>query len=103
MMKCGNCSEVFDDEDVRVCREDMGEHFGTPCYELSECCPCCGSDDIADAEQCTICGEYFDRYELENNACDKCQANTKMKLRKIIEANFTGEEINIIRELQEVV
>lgn len=102
-IKCEDCNSVFDHEDVKIRKENMGEHFGSPAYEEIACCPNCGADGLVEVQQCEKCGEYFESYELDDGFCEQCQAETSLRLRQMIEANFSGVDLRIIRNLQGVV
>ena len=45
-VKCLNCEQVFDEEDVVTKQEYRGEFWGSPAYETVGCCPYCGEDAI---------------------------------------------------------
>lgn len=102
-IKCEDCNSVFDHEDVKIRKENMGEHFGAPAYEEIACCPHCGADGLVEVMQCEKCGEYLESYELDDGFCEQCQAKTSLRLRQMIEANFSGVDLRIIRNLQGVV
>lgn len=46
MFKCRDCGTTF--EEPKIIEEPRGEYHGVPCYEETECCPCCGSYDWDD-------------------------------------------------------
>lgn len=78
MFICNNrrCQTVFDEDELRIVRECVGEYWGTPAYQEYGTCPCCKSDDYSEAEQCEECGEYFNEREVSMydsmNICDRC-------------------------------
>lgn len=45
-VKCLNCEQVFDEEDVVIREECVGEFWGSPAYERRAYCPYCGEDAI---------------------------------------------------------
>lgn len=58
MLKCLNCSHVFDESEAATEREPHYELDGAFC-EYFSVCPNCHSEDISDAYQCAGCGEWF--------------------------------------------
>lgn len=71
MYKCCDCGHVFDDSNVKLVHECMGECHGFPAYETYYACPVCGGS-FDDARQCNQCGEWFLRWELSDGRCDDC-------------------------------
>lgn len=55
---CKNCGKVLDEEDL-VVRLYSPETRYEPAEYTDPECPDCGSEDIWDAEECPICGEYY--------------------------------------------
>ena len=55
-----------------------GHVFGEPSYytevhgEEMACCPRCGGNEIGEAVQCDVCGEYYCESEMEYGVCDYC-------------------------------
>ena len=63
-MYCFNCGKTFHaNEIVRKFDWDTG-----PSY----CCPFCGVDDIAETQECSICGEDFLEGEIYSGFCLGC-------------------------------
>ena len=50
MMLCGDCGEIFDEEDAGCVHECVGEFWGSPAYQSYPVCPSCGSDNIGEYE-----------------------------------------------------
>ena len=50
-IKCLNCEEVFDEEDLVQKQEYMGEFWGQPAYETFSYCPFCGEDQFEDYKE----------------------------------------------------
>ena len=46
MWRCLDCGSVFDETDVKMIRECMGDAYGSPAYETWNACPFCESTDI---------------------------------------------------------
>lgn len=46
MYRCLDCGSVFDESDVAIVEEYMGECHGAPAYEPWSACPFCKSTDI---------------------------------------------------------
>lgn len=97
-IKCEECDSIFDHEDVRLRKENMGEHFGAPAYEEIACCPNCGADGLVEVQKCEKCGEYFESYELDGGICDNCRGLIQHNVVKMLETNLTGLELKVIRE-----
>lgn len=76
-LKCLECGNVFDDDEISYWSESRGEFWGEPCSEEMSGCPHCGSGDYEDAYECEECGEYFTLDELdENHLCEDCREDT---------------------------
>ena len=78
MYICKNCNEVlFVDELKRVkgewidCRYG-GEHVGFQYEGDDYVCPHCGSEELQEAVQCPICGEYVAEEESYDGYCENC-------------------------------
>ena len=72
-LKCLECGNVFDDDEISYWSESRGEFWGEPCSEEMSGCPYCGGD-YEDAYECEECGEYFTLDELdENHLCEDCR------------------------------
>ena len=69
MLKCNKCGKVISEDDVRKCKEYIGDFDGYVAYKDTICkCECGG--DFEDAKRCKICGEWL--YEYEFPICDDC-------------------------------
>lgn len=93
MLKCRNCGEVFDSDEVVRVKDDpspSGVSLTSGYYEYWEC-PHCGSDDIVEAEQCNICGEWFAEDEGET-ICENCQKELLEELERIREKYDLDED-----------
>lgn len=69
---CADCQHVFDDYDAErhVCRE---YNDGVCIDELVfDACPNCGSEDLCEAAECAICGEWYADVELIGGVCEEC-------------------------------
>lgn len=62
MLICTGCGHVFREPDSYT--EVHGETMA--------CCPRCGGDEIGEAVQCDVCGEYYPEGELYSSVCDYC-------------------------------
>lgn len=51
MIKCCECGEIFEDDEVESRSECVGEFWGSPAYMSIDVCPFCGSDEIEDYEE----------------------------------------------------
>ena len=50
LLRCNNCDEVFDEDDLESRSECVGEFWGSPAYDSYGVCPFCGSDDYDEYE-----------------------------------------------------
>lgn len=97
---CKDCGYVFDDSDAEVIREDpspAGISLPTGYYEYPVC-PECGSDYLADAEECMFCGDEYDKDELIDGACRDCASSLRDRLSALINDSFTFEEAHWLME-----
>ena len=62
LLRCNNCDEVFDEDDLESRSECVGEFWGSPAYDSYGICPYCGSDDY---------DEYIDPEEEEEEIEDE--------------------------------
>ena len=66
MFVCLHCGHSFEEAHNRYNRRwsdsDDSEQY----------CPNCGSEDIEEAEQCSICGEWHSEDALSGGVCEKC-------------------------------
>ena len=53
-LKCEDCGEIFEEEDLASWQEDRGEFWGSKCFETMTGCPHCYSGDVV---------EYFEEDE----------------------------------------
>lgn len=79
MYICLDCGEAFDREDSGTSREWIGEdryESNSSGWMYYTVCPRCGSDEIAEAEQCDECGEYYDKTDMirvgDTKLCHGC-------------------------------
>lgn len=87
MYICKDCKHVFDDDKVVIIRDDPSpQGVGLPAgyYTYYEC-PHCGSEDIAEAAQCVVCGEYYDSPTGSDGVCDECFAEIEGNLETVRE------------------
>lgn len=84
MFKCYDCGYEFDEPETWT--ERHGEAF-------SGCPRCNGSFD--EAKHCDNCGEYFLESE-RNDVCQDCIDDLKERYEKVLNANFTESEIDIL-------
>ena len=78
MFICNNkrCQTVFDEDELRIVRECVGEFWGVPAYQEYGTCPCCESEYYSEARRCENCGEYLheDEFRMDDSGqlCDEC-------------------------------
>lgn len=64
MYICNHCGNVFDEPHISyTAGGDYGEAWAV--------CPHCGSDDMSEAFQCFVCGDYITDSKVEG-ICDAC-------------------------------
>lgn len=117
---CNNCGAVVDTDKLRTVREEVGEYWGSPAYDSYGVCPCCGSEDLEEGEECVCCGEVFPREEMYGNVCldcffeyerkwkfwyNKCEEHSEkdtVKLNIFLLYQFTPEQIEeiLLKELE---
>lgn len=69
---CANCEHVFDEEDAD-CNVYRQYNDGACIDEVEySACPNCGSEDLCDAAECAICGEWYAGCELIGDVCKEC-------------------------------
>lgn len=85
---CCECKEIFERADL------VRGEFG-----YDECCPCCGSFDIAPCDECECCGEPFIEGELHDGViCEDCLLDHRYdykELKHISKHWMEYEEISI--------
>ena len=86
--KCENCGEILSQQDVNKDYTDGG-YRGEPHYT----CPHCGSDELNEAYQCEICGEWFGCDEINGSVgqmvCDECMEK-KATADNVVDFGFGG-------------
>lgn len=100
---CADCQHVFDDYDAErhVCRE---YNDGVCIDELVfDACPNCGSEDLCEAVECAICGEWYADGELIGDVCEEClkAATTPENIWKY--SKQEGEKKKIVLSVPDVV
>lgn len=65
MFICLYCNAVFSEPDEAVVNRFPAGEQTVPI--IGSVCPNCGYDEIAEAVQCDICGEWFDELDLYDN------------------------------------
>ena len=79
MYRCLDCKEIFDEPDARTW-EEVSEYWGRPVGEkfTEYTCPSCGSDDIEEMNECSICGG-----PAEDDFCPECHKYLEARLDEI--------------------
>ena len=69
--KCNSCGEVFNEDEMITVDEYVP--YGDTCvacdYLGASLCPHCRSEEIEEAEQCTICGKW---HTWHDEICKEC-------------------------------
>lgn len=92
MFICEDCGSVMNEDGI-VHRKSWLSDYRGGTYEEYECCPCGG--DVYEAEQCKLCGEYFDKGDLYNGICDDC-LKEEMTVENAIKC---GDEVDARKEI----
>ena len=75
MFVCMECGHIFDDEEVDIWEDPIGEFWGVPCSVTTSGCPLC-SGDYTKTYKCDCCGEYIvgDYIKTSNGKrfCENC-------------------------------
>lgn len=82
MYICCECGQTFDEEEVRVEKELMGEYWGENAYAETYHCPYCGADDFTEAHKCNVCGEWFEQESIEET-CEECRSKLSKDLHEL--------------------
>lgn len=61
---CLHCGHAFEQPEAK--------HYDLACGTWDEYCPNCGSEDIEEAVQCSICKKWFSPDETVHGVCDNC-------------------------------
>lgn len=97
---CKDCGYVFDESEADIIRDDpspAGISLPPGWYEYPSC-PECGSDYLADANECMFCGADVDEEDLEDGACPDCASFLRDRLSTLINETFTIEEAQWLRD-----
>jgi len=95
MFYCKNCNSIIDSDDLEkkeICFETeygVESLFDSRNYHTVYCCPLCNSDEIEEATQCEMCGEWLpedlltDTTEYINGGvgycCEGCMQDADMR------------------------
>ena len=107
MLICKECGHVFSEDDAASFSEDRGFIGNVRAYESVTACPSCGSDDIAEAELCPVCDEFFNAEDIrgletsEGLVCPDCSKQIKMKFDALILNEFSPAEKAVLRAFEE--
>lgn len=101
MYICKKCGKVFKEEDVVEIHDDpspAGVSLPSGYYTYYEC-PYCGSDDIHEATECVVCGDYF--VDDGDDVCEECFGTIENKLLTIrLECGLSDEQFaRIVRQI----
>lgn len=83
MYICKHCGKIFEDDAVVEIRDDpspSGVGLPSGYYTYYEC-PHCGSDDIEEATECVICGDWF-AYDGDE-ICEECYCHIANSLDRV--------------------
>ena len=94
--KCNECGHLFENGEEAIINEYKGEAWGQQIYEKYSACPVCKQTNYDEVSICKRCDEYG---ALEHNVfCEKCKEEIKAKFEKLLDDNFTDDEIDYIYE-----
>ena len=94
MFYCEECRNIFENYVEKRYRNSAGEELDPPTYH----CPECGSDFIVTVEQCDLCDDWHHWSSMNGRCCDDCLEKIEVKLRKLINNNFTVTEVEAIKD-----
>jgi len=87
--QCEECGEFFREDEAGSKVLDV-DRSGWPYGPTVMCCPVCGNESLADADECEICGEPIPEGE---RFCSDCKSNLKHAAEKAIsEITDTGAD-----------
>ena len=72
---CQRCRGIIAQEDLNFAWEEELHYWLDDCpveTYVTAHCPCCGSEEIDEAEYCEVCGEPFAPEDLEDGICKEC-------------------------------
>ena len=80
MLICNDCGCVFGEDEARIEQDKdyVDNGLGLECIRCDNIlhCPNCDSEDIEEAKECPVCGEYF-YPESKYDVCPNCIENAK--------------------------
>lgn len=98
MLKCENCGKIFDERELFFKKEPLCQIDGVWQHEEFAVCPHCHSEEVEEAEQCPICGEWEAETEMTyDGVCNTCSKLTREKFNAFL-ATLTCEEINFLTD-----
>lgn len=99
---CEECGHVATEDELDYYEErDTGEGgYGNVMYSLP-LCPECGSEDLIEAKECPICGEWHGNDDV---ICDPCTEDIRKAWSELL-AKFPdhADECEIVRYIGEVI
>lgn len=93
MLKCLECSHLFEVGEEKTYTEYMGECHGQKMYDEFKACPVCGGD-FEETKACAICGAEHFEDDLISGVCEECLADVTLDDCLLINGN-EREPINI--------
>ena len=69
---CANCEHIFDEDDAEY--NAYRQYIDGVCIDEVNyaACPSCGSEDLCEAAECAMCGEWYADDELVGGVCEEC-------------------------------
>ena len=75
MFVCIECGHVFDEDEVAVWEDPIGEFWGASCSKTESGCPLC-KGDYTEAYRCDCCDEWitgsYIKTEDDKRYCSEC-------------------------------
>lgn len=97
MYICKSCGKEFE-EAKRITEKYVEELPDTYSYTV---CPYCEDEDYEELVECKLCGELKPSSVCEDGVCEKCYCDLVSKFDRVLYAEFTEEEIAVLK-IQEV-
>jgi hypothetical protein len=68
---CLDCGHIFEDGEQATYKENCGDFWGNTVYKSYSCCPLCGGE-YEESTPCAICGSEQLEENLNGSICDEC-------------------------------
>ena len=93
MYICKSCGKEFE-EPKRITEKYVEELPYTFAYTV---CPYCEDEDYEELVECKLCGKLKSASDCEDEVCEKCYQDLVEKFDRVLYAEFTEEEIEVLK------